>query len=305
MIIINYFYLVHLPVDFSLLYGIGLFFDRELDTKERRCGVNLMQCFDFFENFRQLFIGVYSKTQDVTTCVSSRSFDHECMAKLGIPDLNGFDLQVWNGNVKVFRQVSMPNQPHVGHKECSEVSLIRTQIPNSVDFVINVFIWKHDELFILDNCTAQLEIAVQFGGLVRAVHSLHCSKKTRAVLVQVSEDKLKATVVKLGHHVETLSAASKLGLGSLDSNGKNTIETDTEVCGRILRLAPDQPKVCHRQHPLFSIVAFCIFYLVDRINFLFTSASLKFSPLNIETNFSILPHISNLLLRCTHQASIK
>ena len=62
-----------------------------------------------------------------------------------------YDLQVGNADVEVFGEVGDPNNAHVGHKDRALFALVRRQVPNAVDLVVDGLLGEHDELFVLDD----------------------------------------------------------------------------------------------------------------------------------------------------------
>jgi hypothetical protein len=56
--------------------------------------------------------------------------------------------------------------------------------PHSNYLIVYVFVWEHDQVLIPDDGPSQFQVAVELGGFVGTVHSLHRGEEARTVLDQ-------------------------------------------------------------------------------------------------------------------------
>jgi len=75
-------------------------------------------------------------------------------------------LHVGQRNVEVRGEVRVPHHAHIGQEEGTQVSLLRRQVPHSSDLGDDLLLWKQNEFSVLYDGTAQLQISVQFRGLI-------------------------------------------------------------------------------------------------------------------------------------------
>jgi hypothetical protein len=61
----------------------------------------------------------------------------------------------------------MPHHANVGNEKGAQVALVTGEIPHTVHLVVHLFLGEEGQLLILNDGTAQLQVAVQLGRLVR------------------------------------------------------------------------------------------------------------------------------------------
>ena len=240
--------------DGELLEWRGLLLGGVVDAKKGRGREDAVQRLDLLEDRRELIRRVHTKPEDVPTRARA-GLDDEGGPKLGVAHTDGAHLQVGDGDVEVLRQARMPDQPHVRDEERPEVALIRRQVPHAVDAVVELLVGQHDEPLVLDDGTAQLEVAEEAARVVRAVDRLDGREQPWALPHQACEDELEARVVVLGHHVQCLRAAAKTRVGLADVDREHGIVPDRQVDARIPVADPYQPQVGDGQRALLAVVA--------------------------------------------------
>mmetsp|Transcript_64068 Transcript_64068/g.202684 ORF Transcript_64068/g.202684 Transcript_64068/m.202684 type:complete len:351 (+) Transcript_64068:119-1171(+) len=250
---------VLLPLHLHGLQRLRPVLEAVLDPKHRVHREHLPQRVHLLEYLLHPLLGVHPEAEDVPSA-PLRGLHNERGPELGVADADGLHLEVGHRDVEVLRHVGVPHQPHVGDEERAEVALVAAEVPHPVDLVVALLVGQEDELLVLNNRAAELEVAVQLGGVVGPEHRLDGGEETRRVAHEVGEYKLKAAPVELREHVQRLRGPSQPRGGAADVDADDGVVPYAQIGLAILVRAPDQPQVCDGQLAALPVVPFCVLH---------------------------------------------
>eukprot|EP00756_Hemistasia_phaeocysticola_P016393 Hpha_TRINITY_DN15472_c3_g1::TRINITY_DN15472_c3_g1_i1::g.175848::m.175848 len=262
----------------------------EFDTELGVDGEETVQRANLLVHLLKPLGGINPEAEHVPTAKWS-GLDHECEAELGVTNPDTLDLEVRNGHVEVLSHAREPHQPDVADVKCTQVTLVRRKVPHTRCLREDLLAGQQQQLLIPDDGPTELEVAIELGGLVGAVHRLDRRKVPGGAADKVGENEFEAGAVELCEDVEGLGRAPNTAVRGVNSYTDDTIVTDTEVDPHVLRAEPDNPQVGDTQLSSLAVVTFSIFDTVDHIDLVLPTTLLELTGGNVEPDLTILPDI--------------
>ena len=300
--VVDYLHVIRLPGHGDGAERTRAFLDAELHAEDGVRAEHLVQTLDLGEDLLQLLRRVDSEPEDVPAA-PVRRVHHQRLTELTVPHADALHLYVGYADVEVFSHVRVPHQPHVGDEERSEVALLAAQVPHPVDLVVHLLLGQQLELLVRDDGTAELEVAVHLGAIVRAVHRLDGVEKPRGVRHEVGEDELEPATVELGHDVQRLGLTPEPRLGGARVDGNHGAVPDAEVDVPPPARHPYRPQVGHHELALVPGVSLCVLHPLEVIDLELALAQVQVLELDVETDLAVLPH--RVLADAAHRPSAR
>mmetsp|Transcript_16406 Transcript_16406/g.41538 ORF Transcript_16406/g.41538 Transcript_16406/m.41538 type:complete len:211 (-) Transcript_16406:204-836(-) len=199
-------YVVLLHRYLEVLNAWGTVLHRKRHPKDWIVEIRVVKGLDLLVDDGELLGGIHAEAEHVRSAARAR-VDDQCWPKLGVAYPNGFDLDVGDANVEVFRKIGVPDNADIGEEEGAEVALVRAEVPYPRDLIEDLLLGELDELLLGNHRPPQLELPVELRGVVGPEDRLYRSEKAGAVADQVGEDELEAAAIELRQHVERLGVA--------------------------------------------------------------------------------------------------
>ena len=110
-------------------------------------------------------MGIHSKSQQVPAGRFS-GFHDQGRPELGPAHAHACHLQVRNRDVEIFGKIGVPHEAHICYEKRTQIALVGREIPNAIDFAVDLFVGQEDELFFSNDGRAEFELSVEFRCLV-------------------------------------------------------------------------------------------------------------------------------------------